>query len=323
MSDEKTLAQIAYETFLGELAKTEHADEVLGAPGWDQVPEHVRTVLGVVIAETLRSFAPALVPEVAPTEQSFAQVGYQAYVASTGGLNYQGLPCPAWIDLPEAIKAAWAAASVGIRSEHEHRFAGDFDLEVSREELAELVAGLDALQRADKHTAELSFPLRSRLRALLFPPEPEAGGAREPEPTAEVDEEDPELEVTNDGEKPEPAPESTAITGTYASDTAPLRPPEASSAPVEKGEVIAADALDPPGGATESPAPERTDPPTSAESQPSTGAPEGNVVASEPVQLPSVSSAPPAPPLPGIEPAPAERSNPPTDLPPSAHEETK
>lgn len=42
-------------------------------------------------------------------------------------------------------------------------------VELNELELAELVAGLDALQRADKHASEVCFPLRNKLRALLFP----------------------------------------------------------------------------------------------------------------------------------------------------------
>lgn len=274
---EKTLAQIAYETFLDELAKTEHRGEVEGAPDWDHVPEHVRAVLAISVAEAVRSFAPALVPDASHEDQSFGQVGYQAYVACTGGLNYQGLPCPEWSQLTDAIRAAWVAAATGIRSEHEHRFAAEFDLEVSKDELAELIAGLDALQRADKHTADLTFPLRSRLRGMLFPPE---AAAEEPE-------EAPSLEASEVEPKALPAAD----------------PPSAQD---EKGEVIADDALDPVPVATESPAPERTDPTPAPESPSAVNAPEGNVApAVDPTPspgLPAVSEAPPAPGLPGLDP---------------------
>ena len=39
-----------------------------------------------------------------------AQTAYEAYGASTGGKNYQGLPMPSWGDLGEPIRAAWVAA---------------------------------------------------------------------------------------------------------------------------------------------------------------------------------------------------------------------
>lgn len=39
-----------------------------------------------------------------------AKVAYKAYGESTGGVNYQGLPMPEWIDLPNKIKDAWIAA---------------------------------------------------------------------------------------------------------------------------------------------------------------------------------------------------------------------
>jgi hypothetical protein len=43
-----------------------------------------------------------------------ARIAYEAYGESTGGLNYQGLPMPAWEDLPEAIRQAWDAASQAV-----------------------------------------------------------------------------------------------------------------------------------------------------------------------------------------------------------------
>jgi len=32
---------------------------------------------------------------------------YATYCASSGGKNYQGLPCPAWNDLTEAVRGHW------------------------------------------------------------------------------------------------------------------------------------------------------------------------------------------------------------------------
>ena len=40
-----------------------------------------------------------------------AEVEYCAYLTETGGLNYQGNPCPKWEDLPEGIQSAWHAAA--------------------------------------------------------------------------------------------------------------------------------------------------------------------------------------------------------------------
>ncbi|MFD4397272.1 hypothetical protein [Kitasatospora sp. NPDC058478] len=40
-----------------------------------------------------------------------AHAAYQAYGASTGGLNHLGKPMPAWNDLPDTIRTAWAAAA--------------------------------------------------------------------------------------------------------------------------------------------------------------------------------------------------------------------
>jgi len=171
---DKSIAQIAYETFLEEIAKTEEgAAEAKHAPPWEAVPPHVRIVIAEAVGAAVRSFAPALICDVDPEDQEYAQVGYQAYIARTGGLNYQGLPCPEFEALTPTIKAAWASAATAIRTEHEHRSANDYDLAVSKEELAELVAGLDAAQRSEVHNPDVCFPLRARLRAVLLEPEPE------------------------------------------------------------------------------------------------------------------------------------------------------
>lgn len=36
---------------------------------------------------------------------------YEGYIQNSGGLNYQGLPCPKWADLPEAIRGHWCAVA--------------------------------------------------------------------------------------------------------------------------------------------------------------------------------------------------------------------
>lgn len=43
-----------------------------------------------------------------------AHHAYQAYADSTGNKNYQGLPMPKFTDLPEAIQAAWIAATQSV-----------------------------------------------------------------------------------------------------------------------------------------------------------------------------------------------------------------
>jgi hypothetical protein len=40
-----------------------------------------------------------------------ARTLYEAYTANSGNLNYQGLPCPKWDDLPQAIRDHWCAVS--------------------------------------------------------------------------------------------------------------------------------------------------------------------------------------------------------------------
>ena len=36
---------------------------------------------------------------------------YKAYTDSSGGLNYQGKPCPPWDDLTDPIRKHWTAAA--------------------------------------------------------------------------------------------------------------------------------------------------------------------------------------------------------------------
>ena len=43
-----------------------------------------------------------------------AKIAYEAYGESTGWRNYQGLPMPAWDDLPEPIRRAWDAAAQAV-----------------------------------------------------------------------------------------------------------------------------------------------------------------------------------------------------------------
>lgn len=39
-----------------------------------------------------------------------ARRAYEKYIAHSGGLNYEGKPCPTWFDLPQAIRDHWLAA---------------------------------------------------------------------------------------------------------------------------------------------------------------------------------------------------------------------
>lgn len=47
------------------------------------------------------------IANISPTRT--ARAAYEKYVAHSGGLNYLGQPCPAWDDLPEAIRGHWLA----------------------------------------------------------------------------------------------------------------------------------------------------------------------------------------------------------------------
>ena len=46
-----------------------------------------------------------------------ARTAYEAYVKDTGGLNYQGNPCPKWAELPLKIQHAWKAAVMPLMAE--------------------------------------------------------------------------------------------------------------------------------------------------------------------------------------------------------------
>lgn len=43
--------------------------------------------------------------------RAYAKMLYEAYITNSGGRNYQGLPCPMWIDLPDAIRSHWCAVA--------------------------------------------------------------------------------------------------------------------------------------------------------------------------------------------------------------------
>lgn len=178
-SPANSAVQVAYETLIDALKKRDADSDATFAPPWDEVPEHVRAAIDVAL------FAAAGVDEPdepRDSEASFAVLAYRAYVKFTGGLNYQGKPCPKWQDLPEKIRGAWGAATLAARTEHESRHNIDFDwLEGSTEELVELVAALDALQEVGRHRQHVLVPLRTRLRAILNPPaeDSEDGNAAE------------------------------------------------------------------------------------------------------------------------------------------------
>lgn len=53
---------------------------------------------------------------VGPIEvEDLARHFYEVYVASADGVNYQGLPCPAWDALPEKIRRHWCAVATASR----------------------------------------------------------------------------------------------------------------------------------------------------------------------------------------------------------------
>lgn len=48
-----------------------------------------------------------------------AETGYKAYTADSDNKNYQGKECPAWDDLPQAIRDHWFAAAKAIVEMHD------------------------------------------------------------------------------------------------------------------------------------------------------------------------------------------------------------
>jgi len=47
----------------------------------------------------------------------YTRIAYEAYVDSTGGVNYQGLPMPKYEELPSNIRSAWYAAVQAVINE--------------------------------------------------------------------------------------------------------------------------------------------------------------------------------------------------------------
>jgi hypothetical protein len=49
------------------------------------------------------------------SEQVWGRTAYEAYAEVTSWKNWQGLPMPAWEDLPELIRRAWSEAAQAVR----------------------------------------------------------------------------------------------------------------------------------------------------------------------------------------------------------------
>lgn len=50
------------------------------------------------------------------SDEELARAAYEAYIENSGGLNYQGLPCPTWENLTEAIRGHWTVAARKVKS---------------------------------------------------------------------------------------------------------------------------------------------------------------------------------------------------------------
>jgi len=44
--------------------------------------------------------------------RQYAERLYVAYTTNSGNRNYQGLPCPAWSDLPSDVRSHWCAVAL-------------------------------------------------------------------------------------------------------------------------------------------------------------------------------------------------------------------
>lgn len=115
-----------------------------------------------------------------------ARAMYEAYVADAGGLNYQGLPCPTWEDLPTAIITHWIAAArvakpfepkegcITAQVVHGHAMVeqGDMIAIVPLSDVAELKAKFDAIPDdafVPRVTGEWIQPLVNAVRAIVYP----------------------------------------------------------------------------------------------------------------------------------------------------------
>lgn len=72
-------------------------------PGAHQVARLDADTWAAVVASVSRS-----------SPEQLARAAYQAYGEATGGRNYRGEPMPAWEDLGDTIRGAWAAATTAV-----------------------------------------------------------------------------------------------------------------------------------------------------------------------------------------------------------------
>ena len=49
------------------------------------------------------------------SDEELARAAYEAYIENSGGLNYQGLPCPTWENLTPAIRDHWRVAALKVK----------------------------------------------------------------------------------------------------------------------------------------------------------------------------------------------------------------
>ncbi len=66
------------------------------------------------VAAVLRSDGAAVTPIFLEPRDLAAHL-YRVYCDSSGGKNFRGDPCPAWADLPEAIRQHWTAVALAAR----------------------------------------------------------------------------------------------------------------------------------------------------------------------------------------------------------------
>ncbi len=66
-------------------------------------------------------------PVAAPSTHDLAHLAYVAYGEEVGGLNYMGLPMPAWDDLSTKILDGWVAAAGAVEKALAARPGADAD----------------------------------------------------------------------------------------------------------------------------------------------------------------------------------------------------
>ncbi len=130
-------------------------------PGGSAVTENVPVKEGVAV-EVTRATPPSVVDLAVDYEKqsdwtkATARAGYEAYIANSGGLAWDGRPCPKWADLNNAVRSHWCAAVLGVAP----FVRSKADVELN--EQAERVLAMDeALRAANAEISSLMLRLEA------------------------------------------------------------------------------------------------------------------------------------------------------------------